>query len=610
MNDFHWIAVAIIAIMFIATLRLAWRQRQPSHLAWPRFTALVVLQWVSAGLLFFALVPPGRPIPGDVLTVLTAHAEQVRSAPADGAIVLALPEARTGTDFARVPDLATALRQHPGTERLTVVGDGLVARDRDVALPPRVQLRAAPPPRGWIDLQVPAVSTPGAVFPVRARAHGTADGRAELLDPAGQLVAAAALDGRGAVALDGVARVVGHAVFQLRLLDGSMHVVDTLPVPVQVAAPVPVRMLMLASAPGPESKYLRRWATDAGLDVQAQAQAGAGVTLGDAPVALTTARLAAVDVLVLDERSLAGLGAAQRAAVQQALREGLGVLVRGSGTLGNSARQTLHDWGLAVSGNAQASALTLGDEAKAELLAARRGPRPSAQDATQWTGEADARSHAAELPAFEQLALRTPGARPLLHDISGGAVGGWQAVGRGRIGLLPVTDTYRAVLAGRDDRHAELWSSVVGTLARPVTAQASIDVEGATPWAGERAVLCGIPAGTGVRGADDATLEPLVVDPATGNARCAAWWPRQAGWHELVSEGAVQAVYMFDPGDARALHRQQQRDATALRVSSAGAPMAAAAQRAPGPRWPWLLAFVLVAGLLWWLERRTTSLDR
>lgn len=607
MNDSRWIAVAIIAIMLIATLRLAWQQRQQPRPAWPRFTALVLLQWVSATLLFFTLVPPQRPAPRDVLTVLTAHAEEARHTRVDGTIMLALPEARKSAGIMRTPDLATALRQHPGTENLIVVGDGLVARDRDVALPPHVQLQPAPAPRGWIDLQLPAVTAPGAVFPLRARAHGIADGRAELLDPAGQVIAVAALDERGAVALDGIARVVGQAVFQLRLLDGSMHVVDTLPVPVQVAAPARVRMLMLAGAPGPETKYLRRWATDAGLDVQAQAQVGAGVTLGDAPSALTAARLAAVDMLVLDERSLATLGPAQRAIVQQAMRDGLGVLVRSGGALSDAARRTLRSWGLAVSGNAQASAFTLGGEARAELLPARRGPRPPAQDATQWIGEADARSHAAEMPALEQLALRTPGAQPLLHDIAGGAIGGWQAVGRGRIGLLPVTDTYRAVLAGRDDRHAELWSSVVGTVARPVAATTPVHMDGGTPWAGERVVLCGLAGVAQVR--KDAATQPLVIDPATGDARCAAWWPRHAGWHELVNGDVVQAVYVFDPADARALHRQQQRDATALRLSNAGARMDAAVQRLPGPRWPWLLAFVLVAGLSWWLERRRTAHD-
>lgn len=51
------------------------------------------------------------------------------------------------------------------------------------------------------------------------------------------------------------------------------------------------------------------------------------------------------------------------------------------------------------------------------------------------------------------------------------------------------------------------------------------------------------------------------------------------------------------------MHRLQTRNATALRIA-AGGTGPQATQTMPGPRWPWLLAFVLAAGLLWWLERR------
>ncbi|TGQ49602.1 hypothetical protein EN855_036745, partial [Mesorhizobium sp. M1C.F.Ca.ET.212.01.1.1] len=85
---------------------------------------------------------------------------------------------------------------------------------------------------------------------------------------------------------------------------------------------------------------------------------------------------------------------------------------------------------------------------------------------TGYGEEADRSSHSAALPTLEALALQAPGSTALLHDRTGRAVGGWRAAGRGRIGLLPLTDTWRWVLAGRDDRHGELWSGVVATLAR------------------------------------------------------------------------------------------------------------------------------------------------
>lgn len=66
----------------------------------------------------------------------------------------------------------------------------------------------------------------------------------------------------------------------------------------------------------------------------------------------------------------------------------------------------------------------------------------------------------------------------------------------------------------------------------------------------------------------------------------------------------TQAFYVFDRARAQAMHRQQTRDATALRLGTDIAASTGAVVPVPGPRWPWLLGFLVVAGLLWWLERR------
>jgi hypothetical protein len=602
MSETRWIAVALAAIVLLGSARLLWRQRQvPRRSAW-RLLSLLVLQAASGVLLFLCLVPPQTTAPAGELTVLTADAATVRWTRSPGDTVIALPEARAGADSGRAPDLATALRQHPDTQSLRVIGDGLSARDRDTALPAQVSVLASPPPRGWVALQPPTPTAPGAVFVLHARAQGVATASADLLDPAGMVVDRARIGDDGRVQLHGVARASGRSEFRLRLLDADQHAVDSVIVPLQtVDQPVP-RVLIVAGAPGPELKYLRRWATDTGLSVQTQANAGAGLLLGDAPVALSAARLAATDVLILDERSLAALDGAQRSAVQQALRHGLGVLVRTSGPLADGARQTLRSWGLTVGGSSQSVPLVLPADPDPALLQARRGPpRPSSQR-TVHTDDADTASRGAAAPALEQFTLRAADASALLRDANGAAIGGWRGIGQGRLALLPLTDSYRLVLAGRDDRHAELWSGMLATLSRPLPAAATVRVGSATPWAGERVALCNLPGPTQMR-APDGGITGLIIDPAAGADACAAYWPQQPGWHQLQHGDTTQAVYVFDPAGAQPLYRQQLRDANAVRVGGAGN-AAPATRMVPGPRWPWLLAFVLASGLLWWLERR------
>ena len=78
-----------------------------------------------------------------------------------------------------------------------------------------------------------------------------------------------------------------------------------------------------------------------------------------------------------------------------------------------------------------------------------------------------------------------------------------------------------------------------------------------------------------------------------------AWWARA---QRPEPKGA--GVRVIDPAAARALHAQATREATAA-LRGGSAPAGTRALPVPGTRWPWLLGFIGVAGLLWWLERRT-----
>jgi len=592
-----WIALVLGLIVLVASAR---QLRSPTR-GRRHLIAVLTLQAAAAALLYVCLLPPSQRVALAGLVVIGAEADKTGALPA-GATRVLLPEASNVAGAARVPDLATALRRYPSST-VTLVGAGLAARDRDAALPTDARWQAAPAPNGWMALQPPADAAPGARFVVHAQARGVQRAQAELLDPAGAVVDRAPLAVDGRVQLSGIARAEGRSVFQLRLLDAQGHVADSVPVPQQTLAAAPLRLLVRAAAPGAELKYLRRWATDAGIRVQVQAETGAGLSLGDGSVALDAATLARSDLLLLDERSLAALGAGQLAAVRQALRDGLGLLVRSTGAPSASARQRLRDLGLPLQGDAGSQLAAMAAEGDATMLQARRGPLAAGTLATGDGEEADRASHAAALPALESLALQAVDSRALLQDRDGKPIGGWRAVGKGRIGMLPITDSWRWVLAGREDRHGELWSSVFATLARAQPGSEGPWSPQALAWAGERQSLCGVQAplqafdthGKGV---------PLIVDSGTGTARCAGWWPRQAGWQRLQHGDRPHWRYVFDPKQAPALHRQAMIDATTQRLAAAAPATAQADQRVPGPRWPWWLAFVLCASLLWWLERR------
>jgi hypothetical protein len=94
-------------------------------------------------------------------------------------------------------------------------------------------------------------------------------------------------------------------------------------------------------------------------------------------------------------------------------------------------------------------------------------------------------------------------------------------------------------------------------------------------------------------------------DPATGPNRCAAFWPRQAGWHRLQSGGREQLFHVRARSAAMGLHAGEMREATQRLAAQATRAVsdATTSHPQPGTRWPWWLGWLLASATLWWFER-------
>lgn len=568
--------------------------------AW-RVALLLVAQPLCAALLYFALWPPALPGKAGTLTVATAGAsQQAVGQSGDASAVVALPEAPSLAGVARVPDLATALRRHPGVREVRIVGAGLPPRDRD-AVRDGVSVRFDPVglPRGVVELESPSVVAAGAGFQVGGRANDLRGGYAELLDPGRRRVDRVAVYTQGRFVVNGLARVPGAAVFTLRLRDAAQRVVEDVEVPMLVESPAAPRVLVLAGAPGPEVKYLRRWARDAGLAMHTQLSVGGGVQLGDAPLAMNATTLGRFDVAIIDERVLSALGDVQRGALGDAVRNGLGLLVRVTSALSETDRRRLRALGFEASGGRDTVAARLASAPEDDVARARIGP-----------GTRDApRAHDAAIGALPDLSRRdvrinVSDGVDLARAAEGVALGRWRAHGRGRVGVWTVGDSYRLALAGRDEVYGELWSDVLATLAR-ARKTSTLPIEGEAR-VGRRLALCGVATGAKVSGPDGHDTD-IARDPATGTRACAAFWPMQAGWHLLQSGDRTQPFHVRAADAAPGLLANETREAT-LRLAAAAhltvaSTIAEAAPRHAGARWPWFLAWLLASGALWWFER-------
>jgi hypothetical protein len=554
-----------------------WRSlRNPTLVEWSmlRKASLLALQPIVAALLYLALFPPLQTrgaVPLHVLTGGLAPADLQRRANRDD--VVALPEVAAHPGIDRAPDLATALRQRPGARALVVVGDGLRPRDREAAAGRVQRFEAAAQPAGLAALDWPRQVTAGEPIALRGRIVDPGDSaRVELLDPAGQVLAEATVDTGGAFALDAVARTPGLLELTLRLRDDADAVRESHAVPLVVAAGDRPRVLLLAGAPGTELKYLRRWLADSGAELHVRTLLTDRVDLRGGQPALDTAALAGMDIVVLEERAWRSLTAAQREALDAAVRGGLGLLLRLTDSPTTADRARLAEWGFAVE------------------------PREGGRE-VRLPGSADSPTRLSRRP----LAVDAPDSLALAVDADGAAFARWRPLGQGRLALWWLSDSYRLVLAGESARHGQLWSSALSTLARPRGVDMAFRVE-AEARVGERTVICGALGNSRITTPAGESMT-LATDPRRPG--CAALWPREPGWHRLEAVDAdAQWLFVRGENDAPALAAAERIEATRLIAALSTPDGETRATPTPGPRWPWWLAWLAAATLLGALERR------
>ena len=559
--------------------------------AWWRAATLLILQPVLAGLLYAVLFGGSVQDSAGTLVVATGGTARVVATGPDETLV-ALPEARGVVGAAPIPDLATALRRWPAVARLRIVGDGLAPRDRPAARTRTVAYSRPSPPAGIVDLVPPPPLSPGAEFAVALRVERI--DRVALVDPAGRMVDTGVPDGNGWLTLHGVARDAGAVLFGLRVGDR-----DVAAVPVVTVATMPSRLLILAGAPGPEAKFLRRWASDAGLAPATRLMVGGGLALGDPEAGITAATLARTDVAILDDRSWGDLGGAARATVAAAVRGGMGLVVRLTGPVPRGW-QVL---GLPIVTRSRDVPLRLPPAAPTDAaLAARRGP--GSRDAP-----AGSAAPLGETPVLTRMDASLDAGVPLLRDANGTSFAAWRAVGRGRVAVSSVLDSFALVTSGNGDAHAQLWSRIASTVARGKAAAARAPQVDPLAFVDERTAICGTRDVTRVR-APNGLETPLIVDPAGGG--CAGYWPQMSGWHYLVGRSPETSVALFvQPADALpSLRRMRNQSASAMLAGDRPTMSNTTNPAMPQPSWRWLVPFLAAAGVSWWLERSRLGRSR
>ncbi len=573
----------ILFALLLCTARMSWNffrtaKQQRPH-AW-RIFALIGLQCASAALLYVSLFPPMQQIAAQRLLILSANATTSAIKLSNGR-ALALPEAPVFAGVERVADLASALRKYPGADTVEVFGDGLPQRDIDAARNLAVTYSPTKLPEGIIDLAWSEQISPGMRWWLSGRVNTSQTVTVELVDPANGVVDRITTDKHGSFKLSDTARATGQANYRVRIVDAQNKVRETLLLPLLVERVKPLRILSLAGGPNPELKYLRRWASDAGIALESRVELGAGMQIQTANSAISAASLREVDVLILDERAWSTMSASNKNAVLESLNAGLGVLLRITGSISGSTSNELRQLGFSVADSVITQGVRLAETQGKQLLPelSRRPVRVQSRDA--------------------MVLLQTDKAEPLAI---------WRAQGQGRIALWWLTDSYKLALSNATDRHGQLWSEAASTLAR-ARVQSAITSRQPHAWVNQRSVYCGLSETASLQ-EPSGQLSPLLLETQGQNKTCAAIWPRQPGWHILTSGTQSMHVYVRASSEVAGLKAHALREANMQLLGHRIPQNKPTTIAAPGQHWPYFLFWLLFTALLWVLERSKWGFKR
>lgn len=335
----------------------------------------------------------------------------------------------------------------------------------------------------------------------------------------------------------------GKAVFQLIALQQS----DTLsknPVPFQVGDEAPMKVLILAAFPDFEYKFLKKWLYENQYPLAFRSQISKNKLSSDFLNMdslnlnhITTPALKKFDVLIIDEEELAAISVEERAAIENAVANGMGILIRIA-----SPKSTTKIGGKFT-----------------------RYEAPAAKDKQLHILLSEENVKAAPLPLEQTLFLKAgTNDESVIADASGKILAGRTIIGYGNVVISSIPATYNWLLSGKQHDYASYWSTLLSKAARKKNETESVSILPRFPVANQKTSIVADLAESGkvpLLKADRIKLSPRqnIELPFQWDG---IYWPKQAGWNAIQVNQFTSSIYIYQKKDWETLHQQQKLDAT------------------------------------------------
>lgn len=585
------------------------KQRLTSKQGW-QFRKLVVINCLATLAIIGLITKPAwLTEPQNSAVLLTAGFNEQLSY--QGPLVYRLDEHRPAEDdsFALLQSPQQLLIRHPNLQKLSLFGYGLPRQQLQQLSALNIDFTAAKNSPGLVNAHWPKHLILGEFLTFTGRYINHQDAgiaKLTLKDLAGLTLQEKQLLPGESVQLSTQPKTLGQYSYQLELTNSKGQLIEQQQLAVSVRAKAMAKILILQSAPSFESKHLANWASKEHAQLVILTQISKAKYLTQAinvdkqlPLELTPQLLASQDLLVIDGRALLNLNKQQQLWLEQAVNEGLGVMV-----------------------NADTQLIDSFTRQKPALLSSFKLQSSKIENSLVYPSWPTA----AALHKTNEVALESISASifaehgKILIKANNRALNVATPLGLGQVSLSLLRERFRWATQGEKVTYSHYWHYILSQLSRPDHSARFLTSSSSTPLLSSQKQQICLQA---QRSSLSLQLTHLATQQTVGIALnrsqiisehyCGFYWPQHVGWYKAVLNDAnaqqtltSQFIYASNNTDWSTWQQQQKLTATNNYLkNNSGLNHNAQAELTPvaidGIYFWWLL--IICASLLWWEKR-------
>jgi hypothetical protein len=440
-----------------------------------------------------------------------------------------------------IPNLSYFLKSNPNIQKLKIYGYGLSAAELEDLKGYQIVFHPSTNPSGIISANWPAKLKTSESLQVQGTYQNSGSETVKLLlKGLGKTVDSISIEAKSnkSFSFKTNPKQTGKAVYELIALQKK----DTLakePVPVQVGDQAPMKVLILASFPDFEYKFLKNWLYENQYPLAFRSQISKNKYASDFLnmdgfnlSQINSTSLKKFDILIIEEEELAAISPGERASIDLAVKNGMGLLIRIA--------------------NLKASTTLSGKFSRFEspVLKGKTLNLTLAEDHLKFN----------PLPLEQTLFLKTnQNEQPLIVDASGKILVNSDINGYGKILISTISSTYNWLLSGQKSDYTAYWSRLLANAARKRNEIQSVNIIPQFPIVNQKIRVVTDLAESGklpILKIDNIQLSPRqnMELPFQWDA---LYWPQRAGWINLQRNQTIEPIYIYQKTDWQALKNQQ-----------------------------------------------------